>query len=89
MWSSPPPQAWQQLSLGMTGRLLFPAEDRFDPLRRPATNRYQTSPPQAIARCAAPADVAQGSTSPVGMDSKQRSAVRATRLPATRALRGC
>jgi FAD/FMN-containing dehydrogenase len=59
MWSSPPPQAWQQLSLGMTGRLLFPAEDRFDALRRPATNRYQTAPPQAIARCAAPADVAQ------------------------------
>jgi FAD/FMN-containing dehydrogenase len=44
---------------GMTGRLLFPGEDRFDALRRPATNRYQTAPPQAIARCAARADVAQ------------------------------
>ena len=59
MWTSPPPHTWQQLSRGMTGRLLFPGEDRFDALRRPATNRYQTAPPQAIARCAAPADVAQ------------------------------
>lgn len=59
MWGSLPPHAWQHLSRGMTGVLLLPGEDHFDALRRPATNRYETTPPQAIARCATPTDVAQ------------------------------
>jgi hypothetical protein len=59
MRSSLPPQAWQQLIRSITGPLLLPAGDPFDTLRRPATNRYPTAPPQAIARCATPTDVAQ------------------------------
>ena len=59
MRSSPPGQAWQQLSRSMTGPLLLPEEDQFETLRRPATNRYETAPPQAIARCANPTDVGQ------------------------------
>jgi FAD/FMN-containing dehydrogenase len=51
--------AWQQLSRSMTGPLLLPEEDQFETLRRPATNRYETAPPQAIARCANPTDVGQ------------------------------
>lgn len=33
-------------------------DERFEELARPATNRYPTSQPQAIARCATPTDVA-------------------------------
>ncbi|HEX3205397.1 MAG TPA: FAD-binding protein, partial [Propionibacteriaceae bacterium] len=59
MWRSLPGQAWQQLSRSMTGQLLLPEDDQFETLRRPATNRYETAPPQAIARCANPTDVGQ------------------------------
>jgi FAD/FMN-containing dehydrogenase len=38
--------------------LLRPADDRFEALHMPAINRYATPRPQAIARCASPADVA-------------------------------
>jgi FAD/FMN-containing dehydrogenase len=54
-----PPQAWQQLIRSITGPLLLPGEEQFDTLRRPATSRYQTVPPQAIARCATHTDVAE------------------------------
>jgi len=59
MWNSLPPPAWRQLSRNITGPLLLPGEEQFDTLRRPATNRYQSASPQAIARCATPTDVAQ------------------------------
>jgi hypothetical protein len=42
MWTSPPPQAWQQLSRGMAGRLLFPAEDRWTAATGSCSN---TQPP--------------------------------------------
>jgi FAD/FMN-containing dehydrogenase len=50
---------WQQLSRSITRPLLLGGEEQFDTLRRPATNRYQTARPQAIARCASPTDVVQ------------------------------
>jgi FAD/FMN-containing dehydrogenase len=50
---------WQQLSRRITRPLLLGGEAQFDTLRRPATNRYQTARPQAIARCASPTDVVQ------------------------------
>ena len=42
----------------MPAELHRPGDERFEELARPATNRYPTSQPQAIARCATPTDVA-------------------------------
>lgn len=50
---------WRRLSGSMTGPLIFPGDDQFEALARPATNRYAAPRPQAIARCATPTDVAQ------------------------------
>jgi FAD/FMN-containing dehydrogenase len=54
-----PAQVWRQLSRTMTGQLHRPGDEGFEELARPATNRYATPRPQAIARCATPADVVQ------------------------------
>lgn len=89
MRSSLPPQAWQQLSRNITGPLLLPGEEQFDTLRRPATNRYQSASPQAIARCATPTDVAQviNFSRRYGLEIAVRG--QATPSPTTRARQGC
>jgi FAD/FMN-containing dehydrogenase len=52
-------RVWRELSNSMAGPLLLPGDHQFESLRMPAMNRYPSSRPQAIARCAGPTDVSQ------------------------------
>jgi FAD/FMN-containing dehydrogenase len=50
---------WEPLNGGIAGELVLPGSPTYETVRRPAIARFHDVRPQAVVRCAAPADVAE------------------------------